>query len=245
MHTITSRPPTPEEQQLIEAHSKFDGCSLGCGIFLFTLVPSVLLSALIIWPGGYFIDDAPKVAMVIGSLLAAFLFLVFLPSFISHQRYQRRLALEDHEAQLIQDIHVTDHRVVEIGLINDNEPILAFEIDENVALFLQGQWLRDEATYGAEPLSEEQYEDDALVEHVNHLPAPHSFPSSEFTVSRFPNSGIVTRIRVQGEYVAPERVVEALEPEFCFKDSELLEGSLDDIAEVLWLENRRRNKDEK
>ena len=77
-------------------------------------------------------------------------------------------------------------------------------------------------------------------EFFNGLPTPNSFPSTEFTVSRFPNSGEVVGIRVAGEYVAPECEVEALKSEYEFGNSELLDGLLDDIAGVLVREHERR-----
>src|SRR5207302_1862391 len=94
--------------------------------------------------------------------------------------------------------------------------------------FLQGQWLRDPGTYGTEGP-----EGDPFDEFINGLPAPHSFPSSEFAVSRFPHSGEVLGIRVAGKYAAPQAVVEALKPEYEFGDSEVLDGSFEEIAGVL------------
>jgi hypothetical protein len=50
----------------------------------------------------------------------------------------------------------------------------------------------------------------------------------------------VLGIRIAGKYVAPQAVVEALKFEYEFADSELLQGSLDDIAGVLAREHERR-----
>ena len=134
-------------------------------------------------------------------------------------------------------IQVRDPRVVEIDLINDNEPILAFDIGDNKILFLQGQWLRDPQTYGAQSRDEDPYE-----EFINGLPAPFSFPNTKFSISRFPHSGDVIAIQVEGEYLQPEQAVEALLPEFEFGCSELFEGPLDRIADVLIEEHERRRQ---
>ena len=188
------------------------------------------------WLGGFISPEASTYGNWIGWSAAASLFVYALVTFIPYERRQRQRASQDHETQIVQDVHVTEPRVIEIGLINDNEPILAFEIGENRILYLQGQWLRDDATYGAEPLEGDPYE-----EFLNGLPAPYSFPSIEFTVTRFPNSGDVVGIRVAGGYLAPEIEVEALKSEYEFGDAELLDGSIDDIAGVLAREHERRN----
>ena len=137
--------------------------------------------------------------------------------------------------QVVQEIAVSHPRVVEIHLINDNEPILAFDIGDQKILFLQGQWLRASETYGA-PHQADDPEDNI----VNGLPKPFSFPSRAFTVLRLPHSGRVLNIRVQGDYLAPEKTVEALRREYEFGDSELLDGSVDDIAGVLAREHAKR-----
>jgi hypothetical protein len=130
---------------------------------------------------------------------------------------------------------VSNPQVIEIGLISDNEPVLVFDIGDQKLLLLQGQWLRDEATYSAPALEGEPHE-----EFLNGFPEPHSFPSTEFTVARLPHSGQVLGIRVSGRYLAPEKTVGALSSEYEFGDSELLEGPIDEIDEVLAREHARR-----
>lgn len=163
------------------------------------------------------------------------MFLYVLVTFIPFERRKRQRAMRDHRAQNVQEILVTNPRVVEIGLINDNEPILAFDIGESKILFLQGQWLRDNETYGAEFCDSDEGE-----EFINGLPPPHSFPSSQFTITRLPHSGEVIRISVAGEYLEPEAIVEALRPEYEFGDSELFDGELGHVAEILAREHESR-----
>ena len=116
----------------------------------------------------------------------------------------------------------------------DNEPILAFDLGGERILYLQGQWLYDERKYGAPPRNEDPIEDV-----INGLPHPYSFPSTDFTIARFPHSGEVLSIRVSGCCLSPAADMHALKPEYEFGDSELFDGNLDDIAEVLAQEHAR------
>jgi hypothetical protein len=50
----------------------------------------------------------------------------------------------------------------------------------------------------------------------------------------------VLRVRVTGDYLRPEKVVDALRPQYEFGESELLVGDLDNIAEVLAREHAVR-----
>jgi hypothetical protein len=235
MHTITTRSPSPTEQQLIAQRTGPDWASYGCIILFFAIVPAYLLGKLGGWLGGFVSEDASAYGRWIGWLLAGVLFVSAIISFMPYERRRRQRASRDREEQIVQEIHVVEPRVIEIELISDNEPILAFDIGENKILFLQGQWLRDYETYGTN-----RPEGDPLEEFINGLPAPYSFPSSEFTLTRLPHSGEVLGLRVAGRYVAPQAVVEALKFEYDFADSELLDGSLDDIPGVLAREHERR-----
>jgi hypothetical protein len=185
--------------------------------------------------GSFLSPNAAVVGRWVGVGLAATVLLYALISFIPFDRRLRGRATKDLESQLVEEIHVSEARVVEIGLISDNEPILAFDIGDSKLLLLQGQWLRDEDTYGAERLIGDPFE-----EFLNGLPAPYSFPSSEFTVIRLPHSGLVLGIRVRGAYLPPSETVEALKPEYEFGDSEVFIGQLEEVASVLASEHKRR-----
>jgi hypothetical protein len=235
MHTITTRSLRPEEQQLIRLRAKPDFASYGCLIVFLGILPAFLLGALGRWLGGLISADAAGYGQWLGCLAAAIILAVALVSFVPYERRRRQRAVRDQEVQLVEEIRVVEPRVVEVGLISDNEPILAFDIGDGKILYLQGQWLRDERTYGAPAV-----EGDPDEEFINGLPAPYSFPSSEFTVSRLPHSGEVLGIRIAGKYVAPQAVVEVLKPEYEFGDSELFDGALEDIAGVLAREHERQ-----
>jgi hypothetical protein len=124
---------------------------------------------------------------------------------------------------------------MEISLISDNEPILAFDIGGGKILFLQGQWLREPSTYGAP-----RQDGDPEEQFLNGLSKPFSFPSTAFTATRLPHSGRVLKITARGDYLAPEKKIEALRREYEFGDSELLDGALEDIAGVLAREHAKR-----
>jgi hypothetical protein len=235
MHTIATRPPSPTEQRLIAGLTKPNVASWGCLAIIFGIVPALLLGALGGWLGGFISDEASTYGQWIGWILSAILLVSVVFSFFPFERRMRRRAARDQQDRIVQEIHVVEPRVIEIGLINDNEPILAFDVGSNKILFLQGQWLRDAGTYGTDGP-----EDDSGDEFINGLPAPHSFPSTEFTVSRFPHSGEVLGIRVHGKYAPPQSVVEALRFEYEFGDSELFDGSLEEIASLLAREHEQR-----
>lgn len=235
MHTITTRSPSAAEQQLIANRVMPDLASYGCMSLIFGVVPAFLLGKLGGWVGGFISQDASTYGQWIGGVVSAVLLVSVLLSFQRYERRARRWAALDDQAKIIQEIHVVEPRVIEIGLINDNEPILAFDVGDNKILFLQGQWLRDSGIYGTD-----RPEGDPLDEFINGLPEPNSFPSSEFTISRLPNSGEVLAIRVAGKYVAPHAVVDVLKFEYEFRDSELFDGSLDDMGGVLAREHERR-----
>lgn len=187
------------------------------------------------WFGSFASSDVATYAQWAGWGISAALFIPILAGLIPYERRQRQLASRDNAFQVVQEIHVTDPRVVEIGLINDNAPVLALDIGGEMILFLQGQWLLERGTYGAAiPVNDEG------DEKFNGLPPPHSFPCTDFTISRFPSSGEVLRIHVAGDYLAPGAIVETLRPEYQFQPSEVFNGSLDHLDDVLAREHAGR-----
>ncbi len=236
MHTVTTRPPNQEEQRVLQAQKRPDVASFGCLTIIFGIVPFFLLGKLGAWIGGFASDQSVVYGRWIGWAVGVGILVLALAAFIPYARRQQLRGRKDVDEQLVQEIAVSQSRVVEIFLISDNEPILAFEIGEGKILFLQGQWLRDSSTYGAP-----RQNDDPEEQFLNGLPKPFSFPSTAFTVARLPHSGRVLSIAVRGDYLAPEKKVEALRREYEFGDSELFNGSLEDIAGVLLREHAKRN----
>lgn len=234
MHTVITRQPTPEERQAISARTRRDYASY-VWVVLFSAGTAFAFGILGRGLGSFISTEVTTYVQWAGWFAGVALAIPLLAALIPYERRQRRLASRDDDCQIVQEIHVTDPRVVEIGLINDNAPILAFDTGGGTILLLQGQWLLECETYGAE-LSRNDEGD----EFFNGLPPPHSFPSTDFTITRFPNSGEVLRIRVAGDYSAPDAIVEALRPEYQFQPSEIFSGSLDDIVGVLAREHAAR-----
>jgi hypothetical protein len=235
-HRITSRSPTAEELQAMRAQTKPSMASWGCLLVIWGVVPMTMLA----FTGGliarWLAPDRVVMGRLLGAIAGSLILAWFMRLYIPHERRQRRIAAKDFDDLVVQEIAVRDPRVIEVGLINDHAPIVAMDIGDGKLLFLQGQWLIDLSIYGAPQMERK----DDYEEFLNQLPAPYSFPSSAFTILRLPHSGMVLHIRVEGAYVRPEKEVEALRREFQFGDSELLEGELEQIADVLAKEHVRR-----
>lgn len=187
------------------------------------------------WIGSYVTENVATYAQWAGWIVGIALGIPILVAIIPYSRKQQKLATRDYETQLVQEIRVTDPRVIEVAMVGNIGPNLAIDIGYDKILFLQGQWLYDCQIYGAQ--SPENDEGDELF---NGLPAPHSFPCSEFTISRLPSTGEVLHIHVAGDYLSPEAPVEALKSEHQFQPSELFSGSLDDLASIMDHEHLRR-----
>jgi hypothetical protein len=121
---------------LIAGRAKPDIASWGCLVIFLGIAPVYLLGELGGLLGGFISDDASAYGQWIGWFLAALLFLWTVATFLPHERRLRRRAAQDERERIVQEIHVVEPHVVEISLINDNEPILAFDIGNNKILFL-------------------------------------------------------------------------------------------------------------
>ena len=235
MYHLTTRPQTPEERRRIARRARLDVASYGCVTVYVGVAPVIMLCLLGGWLGGFISEEAVTYGRWIGSAAGVGVFGCMLVSYSRFDRRKRRLAAEDVDAGGVEEIEVVEPRVVEIFLLNDNEPILAFEIGEGRLLYVQGPWLRDPVTYGTELPDDDEY-----AQFVNGLPEPYAFPATRFTVTRFPESGMVLGIRVEGGYLRPEKTVDILKREYEFGESALFDGSLDDLAGVLAREHARR-----
>ena len=227
MHTISTRKPTQHEQHAISTHMKPDYASFGCLIFLFGGT-AWMLGKIGHWIGAFISEDVASYSRYGGWIAGIAIGIPLLASFILYLRKQKKLAIRDHDAQIVQLIHVTNPRVVEIAMLGNIGPNLAIDIGNEKILYLQGQWLYDCKVYGAN-----SPENDDGDEVFNGLPAPHSFPCSEFTISRLPNTGEVLHIHVAGVDLPPEAVVEALKSQHQFQPSELFVGSLDELPSIM------------
>jgi len=187
------------------------------------------------WIGSFSSEDVATYAQWVGWIAGIALGILILVAIIPYGRKQQKLATRDHETHQVQEIHVTDPRVIEVAMVGNVGPNLAVDIGDDKILYIQGQWLYACDIYGA--ASPENDEGDELF---NGLPASHSFPCSEFTISRLQNTGEVLHIHVAGDYLPPEAPVEALKSEHQFQPSELFSGSVDDLASIMDHEHLRR-----
>lgn len=215
---------------------KPDLVSYGCMVAL-SFGPIWLLGLLGGWTGSFVSEEGSSVGRSIGWVLGLVPLVVLFTIFIRYERRQRKLASEDERSSTVEEIRVQDAKVIEINFLGNNGPILAFDIGDSKILFLQGQWLEHHQIYGAkEPGGEEQ-------EHIfNGLDAPNSFPSTEFIVTRFPHSGDVSKIEILGDYLPPEARVDAMKPEYEFQPSEILDGPLDQLADVLAAAHHKKQR---
>ena len=207
-----------------------DVASYGCIAVIFGVVPVVLLGRL----AGELAGSSSE-SRWIGRLLGLVIFVVAVGSFYSYERRLRRRATRDHRDQVVEDIHVDGATALALEPVNDNEPIIALDIGDNRILYLQGQWLRDPRIYGAR-----EADTDPASDALNGLSEPFAFPTSSFTVARLPHSGRVLGIRVTGEYAAPRATLKALRLDYDFASSELFDGRLEDLPDILAREHRRR-----
>ncbi len=146
-------------------------------------------------------------------------------AFISwRQRVEYRAFVESGD---VEEVEVREASCVEVQTVN-SDPILVFDIGLGRLLILHGQWLWEPERYGSAPL-----EDDPDEETFNGLPGPLAFPSTHFTLIRRPESGEVVAIRPSGEYLPPRRSDAAGEAAPPVSDSQLVEGSLEDLSLVL------------
>ena len=227
MHSILRREPTTEERKRIAQLRRPDFASYGCMIAL-SLGPIWLLGLLGGWIGSFASEEGSSVGCWIGWGIGLIPPIILIASFRRYDKRQRKLAEEDDRASTVEEIRVLNPNVVEINFLGNNGPILAFDIGESKILFLQGQWLEHHQTYGQQEPGSEEYED-----FFNGLDAPASFPSTEFIVTRFPHSGEVISIEVLGNYLTPTEQIDAMKPEYEFQPSEVLDGQLNQIADVL------------
>jgi hypothetical protein len=213
---------------------KPDYASFGCLIIL-SGGAALAFGLLGHWVGSFISENVAIYAQWGGWTAGIALGIPILVAVIPYGRKQQKLAIRDHETQVVQEIHVTNPRVIEVAMVGNIVPNLAIDIGNEKILYLQGQWLYDRGIFGAE--SPENDEGDEMF---NGLPAPHSFPCSEFTLTRLPSTGEVLQICVVGDYLPPEAPVETLKAEHQFQPSELFSGSLDDLASIMDHEHLRR-----
>lgn len=198
----TTRPATDGELALLREQGKFRG-SLGCLAvpLAFVLFGSVAIAGRV----GYAFTAAVIAAVLI-------LFAIVARSMTGYLRPIRERIREDVANGTVEILAITSAAPLNIPSMHSSvDPAFAIEIDAGRTLVLLGQWLSDPATFGGSS-KDLATDDDAGDAFANGLPPPFAFPTSAFTVERFPVSGTVVRIGLAGDYVAPADLALDLRP---------------------------------
>lgn len=236
---VSTRSPTPDEQRFIDGQCKPDVASLGYIAIAFGIVPGFVLGLVGGWLGSLISLDAEiwcrYAGWIIGFLGLIYGFVWYWPN----ERKRRQQAKADYADVIVEELTVNSTRVVELVCSSSHEPCLVFDVGDNQLLYLHGQWLRWESTYGAS-----QIIDDGNDNYLNLLDPPNAFPADSFIVTRLPNSGHVFAIKVTGDYLIADHPIDALKPEFAFNCSELISGTIDAISNSLQAEHQHRRGSE-
>lgn len=233
-HTISERPPSDTDYRRLSIHTQPLLIAWGCLVGILGIGAAFWLGAFGNWLGTLIGGDAPWYGKCVGWGLAILLFTAASVTYYRQERVLRNQARKDAASRKVQVIAVTQPRVVQIAYFDDQHPILCFDIGNNKVLLLQGRWLCDPGTYGVDQAGDDDGES------LNGLHGRHAFPNTEFTVERWPHSGIVLSIQTAGEPLRPEKTVHGLKDETLFADSQLFEGKLEDMEAILEREQRAR-----
>lgn len=180
-HSVICREATPDERAEIAAQLKVAWGAYGC-LMLFAAFAVGALGGVAGWIAERISADAGAVGRWTGWVIGGVLWVWLLIRCVREERRRRRGLLQEAAEGRVQQVSVTDPRVVSLEAVTESDPALVFDIGEGRLLLLQGNWLYDEKTYGAPPV-EDEHED-----FLNGLPAPH-----RFRARRSPSSGCRTR----------------------------------------------------
>jgi len=206
-HNIITREATKAEKQKIYYQTKIDKASWIFIFIFFGLISFILLGSIFGW---------------IGEVGAIGLFIIISIKFYKYEQELRKRAEKDYDNITIEEIIVESDKVYEICSIDNNDPILAFDIGENKVLYLQGQWIRDWETYN---LKEDPSISDEGDDFINGLAPPYAFPTDKFIIIRSSHIGEVFSIKLLGEYIEPIETLDVLEKNE-FNMSEILIGDI-------------------
>lgn len=229
--TITYREPTKDELDIMKSESRHSKFSIFF-LILLCLATCYVFYMFLGWIGGFINDQVGRWCSFTG--IAIGLLIYIKPAIYYKKRAAKSIeeAKQDLELGKVQDIEVWTDRVDRIVAYSDNEPILCFQISPEQCLFLQGQWLWDSHTY--EPNEEPDYDlDDECT--MNGFIDDRGFPNGHFILTRMFNHGRVLCIKILGQFLRQENETIVFKPEYDykFKDSEIMDGSLEDIEMTL------------
>jgi hypothetical protein len=226
-HDLRTRPATPEERAVIRVHA---GLAVPVVVGLVSAGGAVVAfyeaGAVGRWLGRLVAGDAGaawglSIGRGVGAVAGALVLAVMLYAVLR----LRAPAIADARAGLVEELRVRWPRAVQVSG-GTRAPALALDVGFRKVLVVQGEWLRKQHVHGGPPAR------------------PEDFPSTAFTLVRLPRAGVVVRIRLEGEPVAPGPAVEALRPRYRLRDSELVEGTLEELPNALAradAERRRRS----
>jgi hypothetical protein len=218
----TTRPATDAELALVREQGRFRG-ALGCLAvpLAFVLFGSVAVAGRV----GYAFTAAVIAAILI-------VFAIFARSMTGYLRPIRERIRQDVANGTVEILAITSAAPLNIpGMHSSVDPAFAIDLEGDRTLVLLGQWLSDPATFGSAS-TDLPADDDAGDAFANGLPPPCAFPTSAFTVERFPVSGTVLRIGLAGDYVAPADLAVDLRPVNDYP-SRLYEAPASRLSEVL------------
>ena len=188
----TTRPATDAERARLRSRASLRG-AIGCLSVL--AVPLIVVG---VAAGVRFGWTLAAVVILAGALAVG----VFARSFIADGRRSREWLRQDAANGSVEVLTITSATPLAIPATHSSvDPAFALELDDGRTLVLLGQWLASPETFGGR--SADLEDDDAGDAYANALPPPYAFPTSAFTVHRFPLSGEVVRIELAGDYVAP------------------------------------------
>ncbi len=187
-----------------------------------------LLWLLLSWIIGFWSESAASYAGYAAIGIGLFVGVRASISFLRFNKIRQAAAIEYLKEGKIDEIEVRASAVSKILLLNDNEPILCFQVDAGRLLYMQGQYMYDPHVY--DQLDEEDQHNEMSVNGMNGAKA---FPNDHFIIRRLPRHGRVLTITLLGHALEWEREVDVLKPEYDFPDSILIEGSLDSLSESL------------
>jgi hypothetical protein len=142
---------------------------------------------------------------VLGVALAALAMAGLLRSWRRFMSPIRARIKEDLANTQVEVLAISSAQVLNVPATHSSvDPTFVIELEGNRVLILLGQWLAEMATFGGK--IDDSQQDDTGHAYANGLPPPWAFPTSAFTLHRFPWSGEVLKIELKGPYVAPVEI---------------------------------------
>jgi len=230
-YTRTFEKASDAELAIFRHEARHCYASIGYIVLFFGLGSSIALWFVFGWIGGLISDSWMVHGHHLGILAGAAICIISIAGLIRSNRDRRDDGIKDLQRGEIEVLEVKASAVVRIGLINDNEPILCFQIDSDKILYLQGQYMYDPHIYGQENESSASESED--LKSVNCMSGKMAFPNSGFIIRRLPLNGRVLGITLNGEEMDYGAEIDALKPGYNFPDSIVIHGSLEFIPEAL------------